>query len=436
MILLRVTEDHQKSHHAVREVLSLCSDMERRDRAFAKRCAEGTLDYLIRLDYVLGRYSKRPPFLLKPLIRGILRMSLYQLLYMDRVPERAVCSEAVELAKLHGLVGLSGYVNAVLRAAARDRAAHADRLFAVSEPWTELSLPKWLYKKLEDTYGTEGTRSIAESWLCERPCVVRLNRSRRTPEEVEESLRRASVSFKRLPADAFFREHGMQLSEEELPVLYALPDLSGLSGLPAFMDGSLQPQDMSSTIPALLCAPQNGDYILDVCAAPGGKSLQLADMLMQKAETGLIEARDISPKKVELIEENIRRSGFSSIRTRVLDALMLSEDSLFRADIVLADVPCSGLGIAGRKPDIKLNLKTYSISELQSLQRDILQVVSRYVKPHGKLVYSTCTITAEENEENALYIASELGFQLEKQVKVLPSQEHDGFFAALFRRKF
>lgn len=431
LILLRVCEDHKKSHQTVREVLDACAEMDRRDRAFAKRVAEGSLEYQIRLDCILGRYLKKPLFLMNPVIRCILRLSFYQLLYMDKVPESAVCNEAVELAKLHGLSGFSGLVNGVLRAAVRDLHAGAPRLLMVGDAATALSVPKWLYQKLCTDLGAETAEQVAGAWLCERPAVLRLNRSLLSEEEAEALLSEDGASFTKLPSETFFA--GCGISCAPFPVFYALHGQSSPAQLAAFRKGFLQPQDMSSAIPALLAAPKPGDYIIDVCAAPGGKSLMLADLLQG---SGMVEARDLSAQKVALIEENIRRCGFKNIRARVQDALSEDEDSLFRADIVIADLPCSGLGIAARKPDIKMNLKPYSFSELRELQRDILRVASRYVKPRGKLVYSTCTLTPEENAENAAFAAAELGFTLQKEVRVLPDAMHDGFYAALLVRNY
>ena len=437
LILLRVCEEEKKSHYAVREVLALCGGMETRDKAFAKRVAEGSLDYLIRLDCLLSRYLKKPLAFQKPLLRNILRLSLYQLLYMDKVPDSAVCNEAVKLMKLHGLSGLSGVVNGTLRAAIRDKEAHADRLFVITDRATDLSVPKWLYRKLEKDFGEKQAEEIASAWLSERAVTLRLNRSLASEEEAEALLSADGVSFKKMDMRAFLSEHGVSVRElpaYAVPVFYELRGVTGLSALTAFQNGILQPQDPGSSLPAVLAAPKEGDYIIDVCAAPGGKSLQLADMLRCMPKEGLVDARDLSPQKVRLIGENIARCGFQNIRTSVQDALETDEESLYRADIVIADLPCSGLGIAARKPDIKRNLKPYSIGELQELQRDILRTVSRYVKPRGTLVYSTCTLTFEEDEENAAFIEQELGFRLKNAIKLFPGRETDGFYAALFQK--
>ena len=289
-------------------------------------------------------------------------------------------------------------------------------------------------KKYIRDFGHDRAREIAKAYLCQLSATLRLNCSKASPQEICSLLKEEGVSFEMMDMEGFFQELGLIPGEEDtaLPVMLNVKGIMGLSGIRAFQEGFLQPQDPSSAIPAFLAAPKEGDYVIDVCAAPGGKSLQLADML---SGSGTVEARDLTEQKAEMIRENIQRSGFKNIRARVMDALVPDEESYYRADILMADLPCSGLGIAARKPDIKLNVEPYSITELCHLQRDILKVVSRYVKPGGKLVYSTCTLTLEEDEENAAWAAEELGFILKKEVKVFPGADRDGFYAALLEKK-
>ncbi|MBQ6834284.1 MAG: methyltransferase domain-containing protein, partial [Lachnospiraceae bacterium] len=205
----------------------------------------------------------------------------------------------------------------------------------------------------------------------------------------------------------------------------------------------------SSTLVGLVAAPNPGNLVLDVCSAPGGKSMHVADLM---AGTGMVESRDLTEYKISLVEENIARCGFSNMRTCVWDATVLDPNMEGKADIVLADLPCSGLGIIGKKPDIKMRLQEEELHELAALQRKILSVVSRYVKPGGVLVYSTCTINPEENEGNALWIEENLPFKKKEIASVLPEalkndcvdnriqllpgiHPCDGFFIAAFERE-
>ena len=209
-------------------------------------------------------------------------------------------------------------------------------------------------------------------------------------------------------------------------------------------------QDISSAMAVAAAGVKPGDHCIDVCGAPGGKSLHLADVLKG---TGRVQVRDISEYKVGLIEENIRRLGYSNIEARVMDACREDSGSVETADVLLADLPCSGLGVIGRKPDIKLRMTPETLGALAQLQREILSVVWRYVKPGGTLVYSTCTVNREENQENAAWFAQNFPFEpvniegrlgekiqedslKEGYVQLLPGiHPCDGFFLAVFRRK-
>lgn len=446
-VLLGVTENDRKSHTLLKETFEeaerMHADLSRTDRAFVEYLVVGTLDRLISLDTILGRFSKKPLKRLKPVIRGILRTGLYQLMYMDRVPASAACNEAVELAKLHGLEGLSGFVNGVLRSAAREIEAGSDKVMTFDETWQKYSLPKWLAEKLEEEYGREVAEQIFTAFLMKRKETVRFNLSLAgngdsdtAEEKIAAGLREEGYVIRRIDYKAMLSESGQELPDGPLPVVYELEEGGDVAHSESFRKGLITVQDPASALVASYAAPGANDRIIDVCSAPGGKALALADLMNQKGGRGLIEARDVSKQKVDLINENVGRCGFDMIRTQVADALKEDEESFYRADILIADLPCSGIGVIAKKPDIKLNLMPYSIEELQTLQRDILFNVSRFVKPKGKLIYSTCTITEEENEQNARWAADRLGFTLKKEMKLLPGAEHDGFYIAVLEKHY
>ena len=240
---------------------------------------------------------------------------------------------------------------------------------------------------------------------------------------------------------------------KELEVLPSMLEISGydsLDSLNAFRQGLIQVQDVSSAFVGELADPAPGSFVIDVCAAPGGKSLHLADKLKG---TGMVEARDLTEAKVALIEENRQRCHAENLRPIQQDALEYDPSSEKKADILIADLPCSGLGIMGKKPDIKLHMTEEKLLELASLQREILSAVWRYVKPGGLLIYSTCTIDRQENQENARWIQETLPFEpvaLSGRLEGLFKEEElkkgqlqflsgihpwDGFFISVFRRK-
>ena len=223
--------------------------------------------------------------------------------------------------------------------------------------------------------------------------MVRLNTSLAKKEDIIKSLKDQEVLVKESPF---------------LDTVLWLEGFDHIESLLAFQKGWLQVQDLSSCLVGLAANPQEGDVVLDVCGAPGGKALHIADLLKG---TGHVQVRDVSEQKVNLINENIDRSGFSNLTAQVWDALVLDEAFLEKADIVLADLPCSGLGILGKKPDIKQKMKPEALASLAKLQREILSVVWQYVKPGGILIYSTCTIDKQENEENMTWFLEQFPFQ-------------------------
>ncbi|MCC2879625.1 16S rRNA (cytosine(967)-C(5))-methyltransferase RsmB [Lachnoclostridium pacaense] len=428
-ILSEVLDKGSFVHLVLNQALQKYQYLDKSDRAFITRVTEGTLEYLLQIDHIINKYSKTKTDKMKPLIRNLLRMSVYQILYMDRVPDSAVCNEAVKLAVKRRITGLKGFVNGVLRTISREKAS-----LVFDSPSLAYSIPQWMYDMWEKEYGSAKAEMIAASFLEDRPTWVRCNLSRALREAILNSLDSQGVMVKELDC---------------LPSVLAISGYDYMEGLECFQNGWIQVQDATSAFVGELADPKEGDYIIDVCAAPGGKSLHLADKMKG---TGMVEARDLSYQKTALIEENVARSGAANIKAVVWDALVPDEDAREKADIVIADLPCSGLGIIGKKPDIKYNMTMDKMRELSRLQRDILSVVWQYVKPGGTLVYSTCTIDPMENEGNAMWLSENfplepvdlsgrLGADFDEpslkdgRIQFLPGiHPFDGFFISVFRR--
>lgn len=435
-ILMEVLEKGSFVHLVLNQALQKYQYLDKSDRAFITRVTEGTLEYLLQTDHIINSYSKTKTDKMKPLIRNLLRMSIYQILYMDRVPDSAVCNEAVKLAAKRHFVGLKGFVNGVLRTVAREKGN-----LAFDTPALAYSIPQWMYDMWEKEYGSGKAGAVAASFLEESPTWVRCNLSRASREEIISSLKSQGVTVTELDGD---------FNESILKSMVSISGYDYLESLESFNRGWIQVQDVTSAFVGEWAGPKEGDYIIDVCAAPGGKSLHLADRLNG---TGMVEARDLSYQKTAMIEENMARFGASNMKAVVWDALVLDEDAVEKADIVIADLPCSGLGIIGKKPDIKYNMTREKMEELAGLQRDILSVVWQYVKPGGILVYSTCTIDRHENEDNAVWLADHfplepvdltgrLGVDSDEpslkngMMQFLPGiHPFDGFFISVFRRK-
>ena len=435
-ILLEITRDGEYAHIALRNTLSKYQYLEKRERAFITRVVEGTLEHMMEIDYIINQFSKVKVNKMKPVIRTILRSAVYQILYMDSVPNSAVCNEAVKLAAKKGFVNLKGFVNGVLRNIDRNvndiQYPKQDNM--VEYLSIKYSMPTWILEKWKKSYDWETIERILQGFLQEKGTIIRCNLNRISKEDLKKKLEAEGVTVTQHP----YLEYALEISRYDY-----------LGDLESFEDGDFQVQDLSSMLVAEIAAPKEGDYVIDICAAPGGKSLHIADKLHG---TGHVEARDLTDYKVDLIWDNIERSQMKNVEAVRHDALVYDEDSKEKADIVIADLPCSGLGVIGKKADIKYKMTEEIQRELAKLQKNILQIVHRYVKPGGTLVYSTCTINEEENMENVRWFLQQnpefesvsveqvLCEELKKSVKegclqLLPGiHESDGFFIAAFRK--
>ena len=386
--LLSIEKGEQYSNQLIRAVLDKYNYLDARDKAFIKRVTEGTIERQIELDYYLDHFSTVPVRKMKPLVRTLLRMSVYQLLYMDAVPDSAVCNEACKLAVKRKFGNLRGFVNGVLRNLSRsreqlpmpDEKAEPVRCLSV-----KYSMPEWLIGFWLEEYGRKITATMLEEIMAVHPVSVRF-------------LTRLSEKERELLKDQL-AQAGVEIREGAyLPYLCRLEHVDNINALPGFV------QDVSSALAVELAGIKKTDFVLDACAAPGGKSILAAE----KAEKVL--SRDVSAEKTERIRENAQRMQMDNIEIQEWDARCFDPEKEGKADVVLLDVPCSGLGVMGKKRDIKYHITREGMESLHALQREIVDVCSRYVKPGGTFLYSTCTVNPAENEAMVRYIAEELGF--------------------------
>lgn len=409
LTMLLEVEEGRKSHLVLSETLNAHSDLGKQERAFVTRLFQGTIERQIELDYIIDSFSKTKVKKMKPVIRNILRMSVYQLKYMDSIPESAVVNEAVKLAIKRKFAGLKGFVNGVLRTIARE----IDNLEPPTDTIDKLSVvysvPRWIIEMWNEQYGADVTKDILDGlYAQEDATTVRINTLHANAEDVITNL----------------EFNGVKVEKSDIDGVIFISDYDNLTSLDVFKAGMIIPQDYSSCLVGAHANVNEGSYVIDVCAAPGGKSMLIANLMNGE---GVVEARDLSEQKVKLIEENIERCGYKNIKTKVQNATVLDEEVVGKADLVIADLPCSGLGVMGHKVDIKYNVTSEGIEELAKLQREILDIVSQYVKPSGELIYSTCTINKKENEENSKYIEN-LGFEKIEEQQLMPNAKQDGFY--------
>ncbi len=391
-MISRVLENGEMSHIILREGLSVFgnSAKDHMDKSFISRLVLGTIERKITLDYVIDCYSKTKTEKMKPFIRTLLRMSAYQLMYMEQIPDSAACNEAVKLAKKHHFHHLAPFVNGVLRTISRekDNVRFPDRkkdLLRALE--VEFSVPGWVINLLIKKYGKDQILTML-SGLYEKEdgISLRVNLSKATKDEVMESLQKENVKAYVLPlADNMLR----------------IKDFGFVGNLSIFKNGFVQVQDVSSALVGQISGVKEGDFCMDLCAAPGGKTIHLADLLKG---SGKIIARDLTESKIKYINENVHRCGFENVITQVFDSSVLDEKYVGKADVVVVDAPCSGLGVMGRKPDIKYRIKKQDIKELSDLSKSILSHAAAYLKTGGYLIFSTCTLTKEENEDNRQWL--------------------------------
>ncbi len=435
-VLLEITEHGMYSHIVLRDALNKYQYLEKKERSFITRVTEGTLEHMMEIDYILDQFSKVKVKKMKPVIRNIMRSAVYQMKYMDSVPVSAACNEAVKLAVRKGFGSLRGFVNGVLRNVARN----LDQIEYPTEPLQRLSIqysmPEWILNLWLKAYDSDIVEQMLQAFQRETPLTIRCNLRMVTPKQLKEHLEAEGVTVKVHP----YLEYAFHISGFDY-----------LGDLESFQNGEFSVQDISSMLVSELAGPKEGDYVIDVCAAPGGKSLHMAEKLNG---SGHVEARDLTEYKVGLIQENIERTGLSNVEAVQQDALIFDETSVGKADIVLADLPCSGLGVLAKKTDLKYKATKEGADSLAKLQREMLKNVQAYVKDEGKLVYSTCTINPAENMDNVHWFLNEypefelidihgsLCEELQKDVKengciqLLPGvHQSDGFFLACMKKR-
>ncbi len=387
--------------------------------AFVRELVYGVLENKIYLDYIIEHFIKTPMGKLKPSDLIVLRLGIYQLKFLDGVAEYAAVNESVELAKKY-CIGREGFINGVLRSFLRagkevalpDRAKDEIRYLSVKysyEPWI---IELWL-----EQYAPEFVEELLAAGNKTPSLIIRVNLLKTSREDLK----------RRLIAKGFHAEDGL-LCEETLHV-----EGRGLLGGKLYQSGMFSVQDESSLLAVNMLDPQTGEMIIDVCAAPGGKTFAIAEKMNNR---GNVAAWDIYKRKLSIVEREAQRLGITIVETRTWDATRVDSSRIEKADRVLVDAPCSGLGVIRRKPEIKYKKKTREFDEFPKKQLAILSASSQYVKPGGILVYSTCTISPYENQQVVRdFLKKNRNFIKEEELQLLPNVNNtDGFFICRMKR--
>lgn len=383
-VLMDIETNGTFSNVALAKALKKNQFSDKTDRAFISRLVEGSVERRITIDYIINQFSKTKVNKCKPLIRCILRLGTYQIMYMDKVPDSAACNESVKLAGKHGFGTLSGYVNAVLRriAAGKDTIVYPDETKKAAYYSIMYSIPEWLCQKLIADY-PDKYEAIIRGCFEDRKTTIRVNEIKISVDELAEGLSQKGIAV----------EKGRYSRKALL-----IDGYDFIRRIPGYKEGYFSVQDESSMCAVEAAGIKPGDIVIDVCAAPGGKTTLAAEYLNG---CGKVYSMDISADKLELIEDNVSRLGLDDVvEISAHDATIVIPELEGKADVVLCDVPCSGLGIIGRKNDIKYRLVESQLEELTELQMKIAHTAVGYLKKGGTLLYSTCTINPRENREN------------------------------------
>lgn len=404
-----------------------------KDKAFITQIVYGTIKYKLTIDRILNQYICKGLKSLKPNIQNILRSAIYQIRYLDRIPDFAVVNESVEIAKKYSSLKVSRLVNGVLRNYLRNKyKKYYNNEDIVDKLCFTYSFPEWLVKLFIEQYNVEKAEKILNGLNEVSGVTVRVNNLKANYDDVIETLQKLNYSY----------EEGI-ICPEAIRILKG----KSIEDNPLFKDGKIIVQDESAMLVSSIMDLKKNLNVLDLCSAPGGKACHIADIM---ENTGQIYCFDIHKNKLNLIMDNAKRLKVTNIKTNVMDASVYNEKFNSFADRVLIDVPCSGLGIIKKKPEIKYRKSYGQLKQLQNIQRKILLNASKYVKVNGLLVYSTCTLNKEENEYNIdWFIKNNSNYKIEPiyfgnvenvlynekgYVTIIPNKSMDGFFIAKLRR--
>lgn len=390
------------------------------DINFISELVYGVVTWKLTLEYIIQKYSKTKIKKMSDWVKNILYLGSYQIIFLDKVPKSAAVNESVNLCKKYNFKSV-GLVNAILRKIEKSDYKEISNITnSITRISLKYSMPEWIVKKFCDEYGEEETANICQN-LNLRPNI--------------------SVRINKLKGKVELGEKGI------LEDFRTITGTKNITKTKEYIEGNITIQDEAAGLSSFILAPKEGEIVLDACSAPGGKTTYLAELMHNK---GKIVAWDIYEERLKQVDQNAKRLGIDIIQTEVHDATKLKEEYVEKFDKILLDVPCLGLGVIRRKPDIKWNRQEGDIKEISDIQFNILKTCSKYLKNNGVLVYSTCSMLKEENDEIIEKFIKEENFEtvnIDEQipnefskittnnmVQFLPSQKHDGFFITMLKK--
>ena len=435
-ILYKIDKDEAYSNILLNDMINKNKEiLNKKDISLISEIVYGVTTWRLTIDEIIKKHSRIKIKKISPWILNILRESVYQIVFLDKIPKSAAVNEGVNLAKKYGNRGSIGFVNAILRNVdKKDYKEFFDEKDELDKISKTMSMPKWIIEELKN----EGLDNNKIFEICKssniRPKVsIRVNELKTNKEKLKEIL----------------NEEGIEANDGILDDFLVLEKLSGIEKLESFKKGLFTVQDEVAGLTALVLNPSSGENVLDSCSSPGGKTTYLAELMKNE---GNIEAWDIHEHRTKLVEQNAKRLGIKIIRTKVEDASIYKEEYKNKFDKILLDVPCLGIGVLRRKPDIKWQKNSEDIDNISKIQFNILNTCSKYLKEEGELVYSTCSIFKKENRkivekflnENSNFELKELKIKEKfflkylvknKFLEVYQNEKTDGFFICKIGRK-
>lgn len=394
--------------------------LNNKDIGLISEIVYGVTTWRLTLDDIIKKYSKIKLKKISPWILNILRIGAYQIIFLDKIPKSAAVNESVNLAKRYGHSSSSNFVNAILR---KIEKSDYEELFKIKDDIERISkttsMPEWIIKELLKNNNIETVEKICKNSNIKPKISIRINNLKITKQELIKKLEEKDIKYQETNYEDFL----------------ILDKVKNIENLDLFKKGYFTIQDISAGLTAKMLEPKEGENILDACSAPGGKTTYIAELMKNN---GNIEAWDIHEHRTKLIQENAKRLEINIIKTKVKDATIYYEKYYEKFDKILLDVPCLGIGVIKRKPDIKWKRKPEDIFEITKIQKIILKNCSQYLKKDGVLVYSTCSILEEENE-NIIesFLKENNNFEIVENgiVNIIPDNEKDGFFMCKIHKK-
>lgn len=424
--LYKIDKEQAYSNIALNEEIKQNREkLTEKDIGLISEIVYGVTTWKLTLDEIIKKYSKIKLKKISQWILNILRMGVYQIVFLDKIPKSAAVNESVNLAKRYGHSSSSNFVNAILRKVEKN---DYEELFEISNDVERISkttsMPEWIVRELLKNNNIESVKKICENSNLKPKTTIRVNALKTTKEDLIKKLNENNIQFKEA-----------NINEKMAGDFLILNKVKNIENLDLFKNGYFTIQDISAGLTAKILNPQPDEIVLDACSAPGGKTTYIAELMKNK---GIIEAWDIHEHRTKLVEKNAKRLGINIIKTQVKDATIYDESLNEKFDKILLDVPCLGIGVIKRKPDIKWQRKVEDIKEITKTQETILENCSRYLKKGGSLVYSTCSILKEENEDIiSNFLSKQTDFEIAENdvINIFQDEEKDGFFICKLHKK-